>query len=149
MSNVTPSYIKAHFPDLAASLDNSYIQQFITWAENEVDATIWRNLEDQGVAHLTAHYIYMNTAATGAPPGAPGKVTSEKVGDQSIGFSAPANSKDDSLGQSSYGLAYIRYAACLPSLLLWGDKWQSKQSIKIAGINAFLKKCGNSKIILM
>lgn len=108
MSNVTPTYIKEHFPGLITTQTDAFISKMITWAETEVSATIWKGLEDQGVANLTAHYIYTAPDGTGAPPGKPGIVTSERVGDQSINYRAPSVFLDANLTQSVYGLAYLR-----------------------------------------
>jgi hypothetical protein len=108
VSNVTPTYIKEHFPGLITTQTDAFINRMIAWAENEVSATIWKGLEDQGVAYLAAHYIYTAPDGTGASPGAPGAVTSERVGDQSISYSAPSNPASNDLSLSSFGQAYIR-----------------------------------------
>lgn len=110
--SVTPSAIKARFPEFTSETD-AFIQIHLDDAVLDLDETRWGDLYAQGVAYLTAHLLVSakrRAANTGAVPAA-GAVASKSVGDVSISY-ASSGRVDNSVGaveynSTTYGQRYL------------------------------------------
>ena len=105
---ITPAEFKARFPEYA-TLDDAYIQNFISDAYLELAEPRWGNFYNLGLYYLSAHYLYMaKKSANGQSVGC--VLSSQSVGDVSVSYATPANvDQDYYLKLSSYGQRFLYY----------------------------------------
>lgn len=101
---VTVSDIKTDFPEFAG-LANGIITRFLAKAALRVSAAEWGLKFDDGIEFLTAHLLQRRLEGTGSGSG---PVTSEKVGDISVGYAASKIATDSEFGSTVYGRMYLQ-----------------------------------------
>ena len=112
---VTPATIKSLFTEFA-SLNDSYIQQYITAAALTTSAAMFKAGEDHATSYLTAHLLTIAKRANGSITGS---ITQQKVGDLSRSYSAPTGFVINALEGTAYGQEYLRFRkTCLSSPLI-------------------------------
>lgn len=106
--------IKEKFPGVFDSLDDDLIELYIDESELVVLESKWGDFYDLGLLYLTAHLLLtMPKGATSGGAGAPGPVSSRRVGDVAVGYSTVGSGKapisDLQLASTSYGQRYLYY----------------------------------------
>lgn len=100
--SVNPSDVIDIAPEFVTE-DPLRITRFIERAKRRVNAAIWREKSDDGIAYLTAHLLKMSQQAES---GDVGQVTSEKVGDLARSF-ATSSTEKGSISKTNYGLIFL------------------------------------------
>lgn len=112
--SATPQLVKDIAPELTPQGDPR-IQQFIGFAELQVDESRWGTMADLGTAYLAAHLLTVSAAGSGTG-GPAGPVTSETVGRVSRSYASPSSAPSSvmgNLGSTSYGREYARMQSLL------------------------------------
>lgn len=101
---MTPAEFTTRFPEFVA-VDPARIQTYLDDAALSVNASLWGNKADLGIAYLAAHLLTLDNRGGN---GASGPVTSEKVGDLQRNYAAPQGSLDPVYSTTNYGIQFIR-----------------------------------------
>lgn len=94
-------------PELKAE-DDGRIDTFLGFAALSVNANVWGDKSDLGVAVMAAHLLTLSNRG-----GVSGAVTSEKVGDLARSYSS-TKASDETLMSTSYGSWFIQLRKSLP-----------------------------------
>jgi hypothetical protein len=96
-------------PEFAAELP-ARVLRFLTYAQADVNALVWKSKNDRAVATLAAHMI---TIANRGASGAGGPLIGEKLGDMEYHYAAPAKrtSHASDYATTAYGVEFLRLRA--------------------------------------
>jgi len=112
---IVASEFKEFFPEFASQAD-SRVAAFLNAGRKRVSQKIFGDTYELAVFYLAAHMLSMavNTEASGGSgTGAKGNITSEKVGDLSIGYSSTpiavsGSGSSTQLMETAYGRQYVQ-----------------------------------------
>jgi hypothetical protein len=98
----TPAYVQAIAPEFKTKSSDD-ITVFIDIAKLKLDAEVWGDKYDAGVAYLAAHLLTMSGRA-----GVAGAVVREQIGEISTQYSSPkSDAKHDQYLATSYGAEFL------------------------------------------
>lgn len=101
MTSVEASDVINIAPELS-SMDTGLVEFYLELAKNFVNETKWGRKYKQAVCLLTAHFLVIKNREGGSA----GPVTSEAVGELSIGYGSVSD-KGDELLATTYGSMYF------------------------------------------
>lgn len=126
---ITASDIREHFAEFE-NLSDAKIDRWLAQAERRINTTQWGEKADDGLLWLTAHLLKIQcdiaTAASGGTGSPSGPVSSKKVGDLSVTYSAPVfttfrKATDRFLASTTYGQYYLDLKSTVFATRVLGD----------------------------
>lgn len=86
-----------------SEVDESTIEQFISWALDYVDASLWGSRFDYVHGLYTAHMMKLLGVGSTSGVSASGDIASEKLGPVQVNYSTAALGSSEQLSSTKYG----------------------------------------------
>jgi len=103
------SRLRAQYPEFESTTDypDSTVDDFISWAADELSSSVWDNLYEAGVVSLAAHLLKVSDLSSDGGAGA-GPVESKSVGPVSVSYDVDSGDSDSNLTSTKYGREHAR-----------------------------------------